>query len=51
MGAIEKIIKMAKENHGTVTIAMVVAAGFLCGNIKYLVDKGVIQKSARGLGR
>lgn len=49
MGATEEIIKMAKENHGTVTTAMVVAAGFLRGNIKYLVDKGIIQKSARGV--
>ncbi|MCM1280146.1 MAG: type IV toxin-antitoxin system AbiEi family antitoxin domain-containing protein, partial [Robinsoniella sp.] len=27
---------------------MVVAAGFSRGNIKYLVDKGMIEKSARG---
>ena len=43
------IIKIAKENHGTVTTAMVVAAGFSRGNIKYLVDKGMIEKSARGV--
>ncbi len=49
MGAIETIIKMAKENHGTVTTAMVVAAGFSRGNIKYLVDKGLIEKSDRGV--
>lgn len=49
MGATESIIKMAKENHGTVTTAMVVAAGFSRGNIKYLVDKGMIEKSARGV--
>ncbi|MCM1268438.1 MAG: type IV toxin-antitoxin system AbiEi family antitoxin domain-containing protein [Bacteroidales bacterium] len=40
---------MAKENNGTVTTAMVVAAGFSRGNIKYLVDKGMIEKSARGV--
>lgn len=34
MRATETIIKMAKENHGTVTTAMVVAAGFSRGNIK-----------------
>ena len=39
VGASEEIIKMAKENNGTVTTAMVVAAGFSRGNIKYLVDK------------
>ena len=49
MGATESIIKMAKENNGTVTTAMVVAAGFSRGNIKYLVDKGMIEKSARGV--
>ena len=49
MGATEEIIKMAKENNGLVTTAMVVAAGFSRGNIKYLVDKGVIEKSARGV--
>lgn len=37
MRATETIIKMAKENHGTVTTAMVVAAGFSRGNIKYLI--------------
>ncbi len=49
LGATEEIIKMAKENHGTVTTAMVVAAGFSRGNIKYLVDKGIIEKSARSV--
>ncbi|MCM1192629.1 MAG: type IV toxin-antitoxin system AbiEi family antitoxin domain-containing protein [Butyrivibrio sp.] len=36
MGVTEEIIKMAKKNNGTVTTAMVVAAGFSRGNIKYL---------------
>ena len=49
VGAIERIIKMAQENNGTVTTAMVVAAGFSRGNIQYLVDKGMIEKSARGV--
>ena len=49
MGATDEIIKMAKENNGTVTTAMVVAAGISRGNIKYLVDKGIIEKSARGV--
>lgn len=49
MGATESIIKMAKENNGMVTTAMVVAAGFSRGNIKYLVDKGIIEKSARSV--
>ncbi len=49
VGAMEEIIKMAKENNGTITTAMVVAAGFSRGSIKYLVDKGMIEKSARGV--
>lgn len=49
VGAAEEIVKMAKENNGTVTTAMVTAAGFSRGNIKYLVGKGVIEKSARGV--
>lgn len=49
MGATEEIIKMAEENNGVVTTAMVVAAGFSRGNIKYLEDKGMIEKSARGV--
>lgn len=49
MGTAERIIKMAKENNGAVTAAMVVAAGFSRGSLKYLVDKGIIEKSARGV--
>ena len=49
VGATEEIIRMAKENNGTVTTAMVVGAGFSRGNIKYLADKGMIEKSARGV--
>ena len=49
VGATEEIIRMAKDNNGTVTTAMVVEAGFSRGNIKYLADKGMIEKSARGV--
>ena len=49
MGATKAFISRAKENNGTVTTAMVVAAGFSRGNIKYLVEKGMIEKSARGV--
>ena len=49
MGATEKIIKMAQENNGIVTTEMVTATGFSRGNIQYLVDKGMIEKSARGI--
>ncbi len=49
MGAMEEILKMAMENNGTITTKMVVAAGMSRGNIKYLVDKGMIERSARGV--
>lgn len=49
MGAIEEILNMAKENNGTVTSAMVDGAGFSRGNIKYLVDNGILEKTARGI--
>ena len=49
MGILEKIIKMAKENNGVVTTEMIAAAGFSRGNIKYLVDKGKLEKSSRGI--
>lgn len=41
MGATAAIIKMAKENSGTATTAMVVAAGFSRGNIKYLIGTDI----------
>ena len=49
MEIIEKIIKMARENNGVVTTEMIAAAGFSRGNIKYLVDKGKLEKSSRGV--
>lgn len=49
VGATQEIIKIAKENNGMITTAMVVAAGFSRGNIKYLVDKGMLEKSVRGV--
>ena len=49
MGATNEIIQIAKHNNGTVTTEMVVTAGFSRGNLKYLVDKGVLEKSARGV--
>ena len=49
MGAIEVILNMAKKNNGTVTSAMVDDAGLSRGNIKYLVDNGMLEKIARGI--
>ena len=49
MGVLEEIIEMAKNNNGTITTAMIVKAGFSRGNLQYLVDKGSLEKSARGI--
>ena len=49
MGVLEEIIEMAKNNNGTVTTAMIVKTGFSRGNLQYLVDKGSLEKSARGI--
>ncbi len=49
MGATEEILKIAKQNNSIVTSAMVTAAGFSRGNLKYLVDRGMLEKSARGV--
>lgn len=49
MGATEEIIRMAKQNNSMVTTAMVVSAGFSRGNLQYLVDRGLLEKSARGV--
>lgn len=47
VGTTEEIIKMAKANNGTVTTAMMVAAGFFLGNLSCLAGKSMIEKSAR----
>lgn len=49
MGATDDIMKMAKENNCVITTAMVVATGISRGNIKYLVEKGMLEKSAHGV--
>jgi predicted transcriptional regulator of viral defense system len=49
VGAIEEIIRMAKQNNSTVTTAMITAAGFSRGNLQYLADKGLLEKVARGV--
>jgi len=49
LSATDTIILMAKENNGIVTTAMVVNVGFSRGNLKYLIDKGKLEKSSRGV--
>jgi len=43
------IIELAKNNNGIVTTEMVVSAGFPRGILKYLADKGSLEKTARGV--
>lgn len=45
----QEIINMAKENNGVITTAMVVDAGFSRGILKYLVDRGKLEKATRGV--
>lgn len=49
MGIIDEIISMAKDNNGMITTAMIVKAGYHKGNLKYLVDKGRLERVARGV--
>ena len=43
------IMELAKQNNGVITAAMVVAAGYSRGSLKYLADKGMLEKSSRGV--
>lgn len=45
----QKILDLAKQNHGIVTTAMVVEAEIPRGSLKYLADKGRIVRTARGV--
>lgn len=45
----DEILNIAKRNNGVVTTAMVVAAGFPRGSLKYLADSGSLEKTARGV--
>ena len=44
MACSEEIVQMAKENNGIVTASMVSDAGISRGNLKYLADKGKLEK-------
>lgn len=49
MNLSRKILEMAMRNNGIVTASMVTEAGISRGMLKYLVDKGKLEKSARGI--
>lgn len=44
-----KIIKMASENNGIVTAAMISSAGLSRGSLKYLADIGRLDQVSRGV--
>ena len=44
-----EIMNLVKQNNGVVTTAMVVAAGLSRGSLKYLADKGELEKASRGV--
>lgn len=43
------ILNLAKQNNGVITTAMVVAAGFSRGSLKYLADNGRLERASRGV--
>ena len=45
----EMIMKMVKENNGTITSAEVTKAGLSRWSLKILVDSGKLERSARGV--
>lgn len=45
----EKIMKMVKENNGTITSAEVTKAGLSRWSLKALVDSGKLERSTRGV--
>lgn len=45
----QDILKLAEENHGVITTSTIVAAGYPRGSLKYLVDKGKLEQSSRGV--
>ena len=49
MKGIDMILRMAKENNGVITAAMVTQSGISRGNLKYLADSGKLERSARGV--
>lgn len=44
-----KILELTKQNNGVITTAMVVEAGYSRGVLKYLADKGKLERSSRGV--
>lgn len=45
----QEILNLAKQNNGIITTAMVVDAGYSRGSLKYLTDKGCLDRVSRGV--
>lgn len=45
----DELIEIVKKYNGTITSEQVVKEGFSRGSLKYLADKGIIDRSARGV--
>lgn len=49
MTSAEFIMEMIKKNNGVITAAEVTKAGISRGNLKYMVDTGLLERTARGV--
>ena len=49
MSTTHAIKQIAKDNNGIITTAMIAEAGFSRGSLKYLADKGELEKTSRGV--
>lgn len=49
MTSTEFIMEIIKKNNGIITVAKVTKAGISRGNIKYMMDKGLIERTGRGV--
>ena len=49
MSVYNEILKLARENNGTVTSKMISEYGYSRGHLKYLVETGKLEKVSRGV--
>ena len=45
----KRILELANQNNGMVTTAMVVGSGLSRGSLKYLADRGYMERTSRGV--
>lgn len=49
MASTELLMEMIKKNNGVITAAEVTKAGISRGNLKYMVETGVLERTGRGV--